>query len=389
MNTFLKKFKNDYKIIFVIDRLLVGGSENQLLLLVSELKKKGLNCIVYALKADGRLLSKFISKKITIIDGGFSEKRNRIKLIYNFFKMLIFFLKNKKSIIHSYMPLSNFFSSIIGKLVGIKIIFTSRRGMANHQDKNFIWKYFDSISNFLSTKIIVNSKAVMLDVISRNRVNKDKISIIYNGIDFKKFYVKKKRIQDLRKKFKLDNNCFAWVKVASLVDFKGHLIVLRAFAKISKYNNTKLFLVGRDRGFKKTIVREIKKLELKKKVIMINNIKNIPEFLLAMNGFVFASFSESSPNAILEALIAKLPIVSTNVGGVSELLENKKFGILIDQGNVKQLAKKMNFIMSNKHTFRKKIKNHFGFLEKKFNSNIMADNFLKLYKKEFKKICVE
>ena len=127
-------------------------------------------------------------------------------------------------------------------------------------------------------------------------------------------------------------------------------------------SNVKLFLIGRDRGSKKKLSKLVKDLNIRKKVLFISNINNIPIFLSAMDGFVFYSLSESFPNAVLEALFSKLPIVSTRVGGIPEMLKSKT-GILVNEKNLN--------------------------LKKKYDINLMVEKHIRLYEKEYNNLCAE
>ena len=74
----------------------------------------------------------------------------------------------------------------------------------------------------------------------------------------------------------------------------------------------------------------IKKYNIEKYISFIGNSNKVTEYLLQSDIFILPSLDEGFPIAILEAMRASLPIVSTKVGGIPEMLENGVNGIFID-----------------------------------------------------------
>ena len=70
--------------------------------------------------------------------------------------------------------------------------------------------------------------------------------------------------------------------------------------------------------------------------------------------FVLPSLSEGFPNVILEAMAAGLPIISSNVGGVPDIIQDEVNGLLVEPMNSKEIAEKVLFILTNEE-LRKKI----------------------------------
>lgn len=133
-----------------------------------------------------------------------------------------------------------------------------------------------------------------------------------------------------------------------LVDeFKGIFDLIEVIAKNkNKYNKRIKLLIG---GNGKT-----QKL---KEFIRENEIENIVEFLGWVKGdskqrilykadvYILPSYIEGSPVSILEAMSYGMPIISTYVGGIPELVENEKNGLLIEPGNLEQIEKALDFFV--------------------------------------------
>ena len=88
--------------------------------------------------------------------------------------------------------------------------------------------------------------------------------------------------------------------------------------------------------------------------------------------FILNSRGENFPNVILEAMINKVPVICTNVGGCSEIVEDKVTGIIIPSNDDLMLLNAIQLIMDNKH-FAKKLKvNAFERVIRSFNFEKMV-----------------
>ena len=84
-----------------------------------------------------------------------------------------------------------------------------------------------------------------------------------------------------------------------------------------------------------------------KNIYLIEFIPNAVDYLKAFNIFVLPSTKEGLPYTIIEAMIAEIPIIATNVGGIPEMIENNIDGILIKSKNSQIFAEKILYIIKN------------------------------------------
>jgi glycosyltransferase involved in cell wall biosynthesis len=74
------------------------------------------------------------------------------------------------------------------------------------------------------------------------------------------------------------------------------------------------------------------------------------EFFRRSDIFVLPTYAEAMPMSVIEAMAAGLPVISTRVGGIPELIEDGVDGILFAPGDVGALAEKISFLLNNKDT---------------------------------------
>jgi len=218
---------------------------------------------------------------------------------------------------------------------------------------------FIAVSNWI--KNFVNDKQKNIDV-------------IHNGIDTKKFSATG------NKRFELFDEVDKPVVLFSgrLMALKGMNVLIESIKQISKKED--LYFVFAGTG-------DIKKWESMLKGVPKENYKflgyvdyqNISQLYCSSDMFVLPSYTESFPLTILEAMAAGLPIISSKVGGIPEMIENNKNGILINPGNSKILSKSIINLLDNS-SLRKRIgRNARTIAKNKFDSKIMAIKTKKFY----------
>jgi glycosyltransferase involved in cell wall biosynthesis len=174
--------------------------------------------------------------------------------------------------------------------------------------------------------------------IRRLGVPKEKISILHN---FVKPYVapSTEEVQRLRESLKLhDERVLLTVGRMSLE--KGHTYLVDALGLLQRspeLPKTRLLLVG-DGPEQENLRRQAERLDVADNITMTGFERNVAPYYALADIFVLPSLSEGSPNVVLEAMSAGLPIAATTVGGVPEILENDKTGLLMPPASPDAMA---------------------------------------------------
>ena len=251
--------KNKKKIRIIIGSLNVGGTEKQLLKIINYLAKKNWEIELITLKEKG-ILAKYLNKKIKVNNLNIKVSFKFIRLFKIIFKLLRIFKKNPHTLTHFFLPqayILGMASSIIAN-TKCKLIM-SRRSLNFYQNKIFCCRTIEKFLHQKINKILVNSEAIKKQLINQEGVFKNKIKIIYNGVEAKN-----------NKKFKKNNN-FNIVIIANLIPYKNHHILFNSLnlikGKLPK--NWKIYCIGRDDGIKKNLIKLSKKKGIFNKIIWI------------------------------------------------------------------------------------------------------------------------
>lgn len=167
------------------------------------------------------------------------------------------------------------------------------------------------------------------------------------------------------------------VHVGSLTQEKNHKELLEIFHRfLIKNSEAKLHIIG-EGYMKKEIEKEIKKLNLRENVRLYGEMENPYTYIKFADMLVLPSLIEGLPGVILEAMSLDTMVVAYNVGGISEIL-NDQTGFLVEKNNIDKFVCAMQIII-NEEINDKKV-NAKKLVSKKFNNNILANEFLKVYK---------
>ena len=163
-------------------------------------------------------------------------------------------------------------------------------------------------------------------------IDNKKIKCIYNGVDTLKFKNNENRA---------NKEIIEIVHVGKFRKEKNHRLLIEAFyLALNEVSNIRLKLVG-DGDLRSEIEELVEELDIKDKVVFRGIQKNINDELKTADIFVLSSDWEGIPLSIIEAMASGLPIISTNAGGVVDILNNNETGILVDIGDKEGLATAM------------------------------------------------
>ncbi len=213
---------------------------------------------------------------------------------------------------------------------------------------------------------------------------KNKIVTVHNGIDLEEFrkplihFVNQQKLHIKQRIFNAKADDFVIISVAALHERKGLNYLIEAFAKVAeKKEKVKLTIVGEGPERKK-LEKLIKNLKLDDKVTLTGSQKEIAFLLGASDLFVLASIKEAFGLAILEAMEAGIPVIGSNVGGIPEIIENNKTGLLVKAKDVESLKEKILQLMENK-PLRQKLTYVASHHVKKFDVGEMVKKTEKIY----------
>jgi glycosyltransferase involved in cell wall biosynthesis len=137
------------------------------------------------------------------------------------------------------------------------------------------------------------------------------------------------------------------IQVARLHPFKDHITAIQTFAKtVAQIPNAKLWIVGEGEEHDK-IVQEIQRLAIIDKVRLLGNRSDVEVLIHAADAFLLTSISEGIPLTVIEAMFAGIPCVCSNVGGLPEIIDHRRNGLLAPARNPEALSEQLTEVLVN------------------------------------------
>jgi glycosyltransferase involved in cell wall biosynthesis len=215
--------------------------------------------------------------------------------------------------------------------------------------------------------------------------NKKKVEVIYNGIDTDIFSRKNDaNIKNLKITLGFNDNDLLIGSIGRLSKEKDQATLIFTFASILKKkkeyaSKLRLFFVG-DGADKNKLMALVEELGVSKNIIFLGARSNIMDFYSVMDLFVLSSRREGLPMVLLEAMAMGIPVIATNVGAVSTLIQNEKTGILVEPKDTEGLANAMMTLLQDRQKAEALAAGANTLVKEKFSSTIMARQYNEIYK---------
>lgn len=234
----------------------------------------------------------------------------------------------------------------------------------------------------VSERIIAVSEKTKEDFLRQKQIPKDKISVIYNGVDCEKFSPKISG-ELIRETYSLGDYQLI-LTVSGNILLKGTIFALYALREIVKVlPKVKLIVVGINEKNRERLYLIIKNLGIQDNVILIASVPNyrMPIYYSAADVVLVPSLSENFPVVALEAMSSGKPVIASKVGGIPELVSNNKNGFLVRPGNVEQIVEALLLLLENKSLRNKMGEMGRKIVEEKYSWKKIGQQYLKEFEK--------
>lgn len=267
------------------------------------------------------------------------------------------------------------------------IVHTFHGHVFNGYFSPFVTNIFIRIEKWLakrSTAIIAISEEQQKDLVNKYKIApKEKVQLVPLGFDLQAFQEQRReKREETRKQFQLDEETVALAIVGRLAPIKNHGMFLESLAKLQGKTKKKIhaFIVGDglERVKLENIAEKITQNEAFK-ITFTSWIHDIARFNAGMDIMCLTSLNEGTPVSLIEAQASNLPIVSTNVGGVRNVVQDGLTAFLVESGNVAVFAKKLLDLIENDEKREKMSQNGWTFVREKYDYRTLVGNMEKLY----------
>lgn len=330
------------KIVYLIGSLAVGGAERQLVETAIRLDRSRFDARIYAISSGGTLQAYAEQAGIPVTVHK-TKGRGLIAYIGKFVALCQYLRRERPDIVHCFMFTPSLYGGWASRLAGRPILITSRRNLGLFKDRAVLYQWLENLVNRFTDLVIVNSRAVLTDTLQRERIAAEKVVVIYNGINTRRYCpVAPQSLpgQQIKAQFGIPDAVVIIGMIANLYRYKGHRELLTAAAAVMRqFPNTYLLCVGEEREGLLPELRDLcATLGIQDRVLFSGFIADVSSVLNIMDILVSASHEEGFSNVILEAMAAGKPVVATSVGGNPEAVLDGETGWIVPPNNSQALA---------------------------------------------------
>mgnify|MGYP002787218639 CR=1 FL=1 len=346
------------KILFIIDTLQTGGAEKSLLEITSRFKKY--KPVFIQLYNGSELKPLFEENGIEVI-------QLNLKPSYNFrsvAKLLIPIVKKiAPLIIHTTLFRSDLVGRALKRYIDVPLINSLvNNSYSRHRYKSlglvdkmklFAIQQWDRMTVKNVNLFVSNSESIKITNGAALGIPLDKIKVIYRGRDRNKYQMTDEIRKQIRESLGLVNEKI-FLNVSRLLDRKGQIDLIRAFAKFVPHcSNARLWIAGEGQ-LRIRLENEIRENRLEGKVILLGNRKDVPNLLASADYFVFPSHYEGLPGALVEAMMARIPIIASAIPENLECID-ASMALLYPRGEVEALASCLHEAVTANWTEKKEL----------------------------------
>lgn len=285
----------------------------------------------------------------------FSRKISPLKDILTLVKLYILFKKLQPDIVYYSTPKAALLASLASWCAGVKFRLYGHRGVfyCNLIGIRYnIFKFLDKFSCGCSHKVVVNSQSNITYLLKNYICNIKKMGLLCNGsshgvdskMRFNPKYVKNIPLKGI------PSNCVIFGFIGRIESDKGIAELIKAWRIfLTQCKDALLILVGplsdSWNSIENSLIEEIKN---ESTIILLPATDNVEEIYKKLDIFVFPSYREGFPNAVLEASAMGLPVITTNALGCVDSVVEGETGVVIPVQDIDELANAMIKMYENK-----------------------------------------
>jgi glycosyltransferase involved in cell wall biosynthesis len=325
------------RVLYIIQTLAKGGSENQISILADRLRGFGHYSSVIALSMGGWWASYLQERDISVSILKFSSgvwPRN----MGQFYRLVSALRYQKPDAVISFLYPCSIWASLAAHLAGVPLVIASRRDCGFQRMEAPLPAWLERSSYAATTLFVVNSRAVAQSLHEHEGIRMNKIAIIYNGVDLPE--INEFQRSALRLRFGFSESSVVVGMIANFWPHKNHLLLVQAAKHVvARLPQVVFVLAGGYDNYQNEIEAEINREGLRPYFRMIGQLGSASDLLPAIDLCVLCSQREGFSNAILEYMAHGKPVIATRVGGNPEAVADGETGCLVDSYDSAALAR--------------------------------------------------
>ena len=328
------------KLLLLSTSMGMGGADQQILTLARAMRARGHEVRIVSLAPLGQMGLEAQREGIPTESLNLSRNLTHLARVGRLIRMI---RQWSPDILHSHMVHANLLAGAVRPLTGVRALVATIHSI---NDGGAIRMAAYRASSAVVDRFTIISRLAAERYVGIGAVPARLVEVIPNAVDIDAF----RKIPDARSavrgELKIDDE-FVWIAVGRFEEAKDYPTMIAAFAQLAaRRRDSRLLLVGKG-SLQSDVEQRVRAAGLEDRVHFLGVRRDVTRLLSAADGYVLSSAWEGMPVVLLEAAAAELPIVSTRVGGVAEVVDDGGTGVLVQSGDPAALARAMERIESS------------------------------------------
>jgi len=334
-----------YKVLFVIDSLEIGGTEQSLLENAARFHQ--FVPVICHLYPGETLRPKFTEKGIRVIAAGVQKKYGFITAYKRLSSIIV---KERPDLLVAYLTRSELVTRMVGRMKNIPVVGTlvsdlyspeynlalSRRAKAGVG----LFRLLNRLTARCCSGFIANSSAVASQGIRHLHIAPEKVQVIHRGRDSNRFVYREHDEQA--------NQTIRFLNIGRLVPLKGQKDLIMAFGVFLKHFPDAVLHIAGEGPFRQELVATINLLQLQNKVVLLGARADVPELVHQYDCCVFPSRSEGFSGSVVEAMFSGLPVLASDIPANAEIISHMHTGFLFKAGSLDDILQALLWFARNR-----------------------------------------
>lgn len=377
------------KVLHLIPSLTSGGAERQLVNLVGSTSKEIIGHVVCVINEPYFFAPNIREAGCKVIKLGISDKHPFLKAASKFRSAV---RQEKPDVIHSWLYDANV-SARLANLLNGKIPIVTSLQLADYEPETALvgnynplkvraLRAIDKFSAILAKPYFVPCSEFVKNSYQRYYgIDENKTRVIYNSVDPKLLAVSEADLKKTREKLALPSDAFIYLNVGRLDPQKNHKILFEAFRQTAAEIPNAFLLLAGVGDLEKELKKLAEDLAIDEKVIFLGRRNDVGALLELADVFVFPSFFEGLPVALIEAMFKSLPCVASQIEVFNEVITDGETGLLIDPTSPTELKDAMIKLYKNTDLRKSLGEKAFHKAKTKFHTDTTAKEWENFYRK--------
>jgi len=240
-----------------------------------------------------------------------------------------YFLKHQPHVVHTFLMTGSLYGRLAAILAGVRVVIGTEVNIYARKP----WRHIvgERLLMMGTDRVIASAATVREAYLRQLQADADKVEVIYNAVDWSQLH-QSVAPDALRASIGIPVDAKVAGIIARLNEQKGHTHLLEALATEPRLADVHLMIVG-DGELATDLRHDADRLNLARRVHFLGARRDLGNLLAAMDVFVLPSLWEGLPLSLVLAMGAGIPVIATSVGGVPEVVQDGRTGLLVPPGD--------------------------------------------------------